>query len=360
VLGEARAVGTTVAIASSADVTSERPIGGRAAAAVPCIQATEATESSDGRHGMNLWQQRWRQRQRRRAGKQADRRERHGRREQWFLLAGRAAQPGRLPPDRVHLGPIYPPAEAFWADPFLWHRDGRYYVFFEEFRYASARGHISVMELDSEGHLAAEPRPALQEPHHLSYPFLFAKDGELYMVPEKAETQRLDLYRCVTFPERWELAHTLMEGVMIADATLFEHDGLWWLLAAVNGRRLHLNESLCAFYAEQPLTSKWRSHPCNPLLRDRSRARPAGRILRDGDRLFRPSQDCVRRYGHGLNLSEITLLSPARYRERRLWHLSGEAAGGWRAMHHMDWNAGLLVMDAQRLIPCSAKPPWMG
>jgi len=65
---------------------------------------------------------------------------------------------------------------------------------------------------------------------------------------------------------------------------------------------------------------------------------------------LRPSQDCVRHYGDGLNVSEITLLTPDEYQERRLWHRSGEEAGGWHGMHHMDWHQGLMVMDAQRPI----------
>ncbi len=73
--------------------------------------------------------------------------------------------------------------------------------------------------------------------------------------------------------------------------------------------------------------------------------------MRDAEgRLLRPSQDCLRHYGVGLNLSEITWLSESDYRERLLWHMSGEDAGGWRAMHHLDWHRGLMVMDAQRLI----------
>jgi hypothetical protein len=63
----------------------------------------------------------------------------------------------------------------------------------------------------------------------------------------------------------------------------------------------------------------------------------------------------VRRYGHGVNLGEILELSPRRYRERPLWRRSGPEAGGWRALHHLDWHQGVIAMDAQRLIPVSAE-----
>jgi hypothetical protein len=50
-------------------------------------------------------------------------------------------------------------------------------------------------------------------------------------------------------------------------------------------------------------------------------------------------------------LNRIQTLTPERYAERPIWRTNGEAAGGWRALHHLDWHAGLMVMDAQRLIP---------
>ena len=44
-------------------------------------------------------------------------------------------------------------------------------------------------------------------------------------------------------------------------------------------------------------------------------------------------------------------LDSGRYRERLLWRTTGPRAGGWRALHHIHWCDGLMVMDAQRLIP---------
>jgi hypothetical protein len=116
--------------------------------------------------------------------------------------------------------------------------------------------------------------------------------------------------------------------------------------------RLRPNNSLCAFYADTPLTQRWRPHPLNPLRRSFSDARPAGALFRDGDGLLlRPSQNCVPRYGYGLNLSEVLELDTKRYRERLVWRTTAPRAGGWRALHHLHWCGGLLVMDAQRLIP---------
>jgi len=293
---------------------------------------------------------RWRQLARRRGARKTDRLRAGGLKPQWLLLAGRCTDPPRSAPEPTTLTPISPPDHAFWADPFVWCRDDRCWVFFEDYPYSTEIGRISAIELDPGLRPVGEAVTVLQGPDHLSYPYLIEWEGHLYMVPEKAHSGSLDAYRCVEFPRRWEHACTLIRGERIADASLFPHQGRWWLLAAVKRRGLQLSESLFAFYADRPLSAHWTPHQANPIVRDFSRARPAGRILRDDpDRLLRPSQDCVPRYGHGLNLSEILELSPSRYHERLIWHRSGEEMGGWQGLHHMDWHQGILVMDAQRL-----------
>jgi hypothetical protein len=295
---------------------------------------------------------RWRQQQERRAARQADRRQPAGLCRQWVLLVGRAAKPPLTPPDPTALRSILPPDDAFWADPFVWCRDGRCWVFFEDYPYTTGIGRISAIELDRALRPIGAAVPVLEGPEHLSYPYLVEYERELYMIPEKAHSGSLDAYRCLNFPYRWQHAATLLQGERIADASLFPYQDRWWLLGAVKRRGLQLSESLFAYFADSPLSNSWTAHPANPIVRDFSRARPAGRVLVDGQgRLLRPSQNCVPRYGHGLNLSEILELSPQRYRERVLWHRSGEQMGGWQGLHHMDWRQGIVVMDAQRLQP---------
>jgi len=300
---------------------------------------------------LNTWQ-RWAQAQARRAGRRQDKREERGFTPQWFLLAGACDAAARLAPKPAELTPLYPDEPAFWADPFVWTRAGERWIFFEDYPFATRCGRISVIPVDAAGLPLGPARPVLEEPYHLSYPFLFEHGGELYMMPEKTAVSRVDLYRCVEFPYRWEPAVTLIDGLKIADATLFEDAGRWWLFGAAKIGRARINESLFAFYADSPLSTHWTAHAANPLVKDFSRGRPAGRIFRDeGGQLIRPSQDCVRRYGHGLQLSRIEELSPTSYREQSFLHLCSEDFSGWRGLHHLDWQDGLMVMDAQRRLP---------
>lgn len=287
-----------------------------------------------------------------RAGRKLDKVFEQGFRQQWFLLAGASPQADLVnTPKPQTMNPIYPPDNAFWADPFVWVRDGRHYIFFEDFPFETWRGRISVLEVDEAGLCISDPVPVIEEEHHLSYPFLFEYQGELYMVPEKSEVKRVDLYRCVEFPHQWVFEKTLIEGVKIADPTLFEHDGRWWLFCAAKKGQIRINESLFAYYSDSPLSSQWTPHVANPLVRNFNLGRPAGRIFQDeSGRLLRPSQDCLRRYGYGININEIQLLTTTNYQEKLLWKISGDDIGT-RAIHHMDCQSNLLVMDAQRLIP---------
>ncbi|NCA68519.1 MAG: hypothetical protein EOM91_00215 [Sphingobacteriia bacterium] len=299
----------------------------------------------------------WRQRLARRVQARLDQRaERHAW-PQWLLLVGHCDADARTAPDPTRLTPILPPEDRFWADPFLWRHAGQRYVFCEEYPRATGRGRISVLTLGADLQPLGEALPVLDEPRHFSYPFIFDYGNELYMIPETARSRRVDLYQCEHFPERWVRRHSLLSDIEAADATLFEHAGRWWLFCAARMGQVHINESLFAFWADSPVSEHWTPHPGNPLVRDFTRGRPAGRIFRDDQgRLIRPGQDCVPRYGHGLGLYLIDTLTPQTYREHRIWHVSAPAVGRWRALHHLDWHAGDLIMDAQRLIP-RASPP---
>ncbi len=299
---------------------------------------------------LQMWHH-WQQSHVRRIGRSTDKKEEKGLRQQWFLLTGSASQSKIVQrPDLKTLNPIYPPDNAFWADPFVWVRDGKRYIFFEDLPFKVGRGRISVIEVDEKGTPIGDFTPVLETPHHLSYPFLFEYQGELYMMPEQTEVKRLDLYRCTEFPHQWVFEKTLIDGIKIADATLFEKDGRWWIFCAAKQGKIRINESLFAFYADSPLSTQWTAHAANPLIRDLRFGRQGGRIFRDETgRLFRPSQDCLRRYGHGLNLSEIQVLTPTDYAESLVWRVSGDEIGE-RAVHHLDWQDGLMVMDAQRLV----------
>lgn len=112
---------------------------------------------------------------------------------------------------------------CYVADPFPFHHRGRDYIFLELYPYATNKGCIAVAEVGQHG-VVGEPRIVLEEPHHLSYPFVFERDGRIWMLPEGGASGNVDLYEAVEFPWRWERVARLAEGLEIYDTTPIERE----------------------------------------------------------------------------------------------------------------------------------------
>ncbi|WP_287249391.1 hypothetical protein [Mesorhizobium sp.] len=196
--------------------------------------------------------------------------------------------------------------QRFYADPFVLERDGRHYLFVEEFPYATGRGVISVAELGADGNFGV-PRVVLEEKHHLSYPQVFAHAGEIFMIPESAAARELVLYRAAQFPDRWVRDTVLLTDKDFNDATLLESDGRFWLLGTERFGYGSASDTM-AVYSAPSLRGPWVAHALNPIAVDHSAARPGGAFIRHGDALVLPVQNGSRAYGGGLGLMRLDRL----------------------------------------------------
>lgn len=265
-------------------------------------------------------------------------------RERWVLLYALDRIERPMPfLERFHR--IVPPRDRFWADPFAAYALGHHYIFFEEGIEGEPRGHISCLMLDRSGH-HGPPRIVLERPYHLSYPFVFQHEGTYYMIPETADNNAIELYRCTRFPDGWERAVTLVDGIYAVDPTLVQDGGRWWLFANV---REHPGAStldeLFLFSSSELLSSEWVPHPANPIVSDVRRARPAGRPFRRGGAIFRPAQDCAERYGHAIVINRIVTMTMDRYEEEPVGRIAPEWDRRIVAVHTLDRSGALTVLD---------------
>jgi hypothetical protein len=263
--------------------------------------------------------------------------------DQWSLLYDlNNTRPGLLQNYRR----IIPPSDRFWADPHVVQQGESYYVFFEDYSYRTRKGHISVVEIDSDGNVG-RAMAALQEPYHLSYPSVFPWSGKHYMVPESSENRTIDLYECVSFPNKWQKKMTLMEHVSAVDTTLFHYNGKWWMFTAMaENEEAFPNVELFIFHSDELLSQEWRPHAQNPVNSDGTRARPAGAIFLEGDRIYRPSQDCSKSYGYGFDINEITVLSETDFSERTVNSIRPGPDSPAKATHTFARAGRLSVVDA--------------
>jgi hypothetical protein len=240
-----------------------------------------------------------------------------------------------------------PPGDRFLADPFAIARDGGLTLLVEQYDYRTAKGHIATARWRG-GRTTGPFSKMMETPVHLSYPYAFEHGGDVYCVPEMSQAKRVELHRAVEFPNRWERVATLVEDFAAVDATVFRHDGLWWLFCA----RVHQNEwiKLHAFYAGS-LTGPWRPHSGNPLKADVRSSRPAGTPFVHEGVLYRPAQDCSRTYGGAVAINRVVRLSPTKFEETVHRIVSLGADEPYSAGCHTLSAAGdRTVIDGKRLI----------
>lgn len=239
------------------------------------------------------------------------------------------------PEGRPHLGAL-PPLSAYtvleddgaryYADPFVWTVGDVHHVFVEELPLATGRGLISHFTVEPDGRGGA-PRPVLETAHHLSYPQIFAHDGQIYMMPECSASGALDIYRADPFPTRWRPVFRLLDEEL-HDATLVAHQGRFYILAS---KRAFASSSWDALhvYSADRLEGPWLPLPGNPVLVDRTASRSAGVLYRMEDALWRPAQDCSGGYGSALTLARVTRLDREGFAQEPAGNLrlEGAAAG---------------------------------
>jgi hypothetical protein len=266
-------------------------------------------------------------------------------REEWFLAYRRGSWPDE-PGDMARFRRVPRVAGRYFADPFVFGRDGRHYVFFEDYRVREGRGVISYVEIREDGGVS-KPRVVLERPYHLSYPFVFVHDGAVLMVPESSANRTIELYRAEAFPESWVLDRVLMNDVQAVDATLVEHRDRWWLFASMREHGTHYSDELFLFSAAS-LDAEWSPHPLNPIVSDVRRARPAGRIFLHDGALIRPGQDSSGSYGAAVVFSRIERLSETEFRETPISRLGPDWMRSNLGTHTYNFDDAYEVVDGRR------------
>lgn len=246
---------------------------------------------------------------------------------------------------------IASPRGSYYADPFLFCHGGERWLFFEAFHCPTNRAHIEAARIGS-GLSIGTPLRALDPGCHASFPFVFAHEGAVYLLPETTHAKCVDLYVCERMPDRWRLAARLLDGVDCADSVLHRHGGLWYLVTSESDARTGGPRWL-AIYTSQSLTdSTWAPHPVNRERRYADRphgyGRNAGGIVDTSAELLRPMQASTDYYGQAARVMRIVELTPERYEEAPYDgdHVIGRIASG-RSTHHVSSAGGLVAWDTR-------------
>jgi hypothetical protein len=236
------------------------------------------------------------------------------------------------------------PPYRFLADPFVFRHGDLDACFVEDYDFRTNRGKISVFKISGDKY--EELGPALDEPFHLSYPFIFTADNELYMCPETGEIREIRLYKCTEFPLRWSFHKTLIKDVSAVDTNIFFFKDRWWLLTTIDSSEIgELCSELHVFYSDAFDSDAWTPHAKNPVIFDSERARSGG-FFRDGEKLLRVFQrQGFDQYGQAMGIAQITDLGTETYSEETVSRIEPRFAPKIIGTHTFSYYNGLLAVD---------------
>jgi hypothetical protein len=264
--------------------------------------------------------------------------------EQWFLIFkfGKNSDLKLL----SEYNQLIPPKDRFWADPHVIFKNNIYYIFFEEYIYKNKKGIISLIKMEKNGNYT-KPVKILEEDYHLSYPFIFEYENQVYMIPETHSVKTIQIYRCTEFPEKWEFCKVILKNIDAVDSTLLYYNKKWWLFTGVKNEQNSDWGNLHIFYSDNPLSENWIPHQMNPIITSKRNSQPAGKIFFDENSLYRPAQTSTdKEYGREIIINKIETLNEKEYSEKEI-----ERIKPWnkkiKGIHTVNFENEFTILDAK-------------
>lgn len=200
---------------------------------------------------------------------------------------------------------------CWYADPFPYKKDGKIYVFSEVFMLD--KGYAGIGFSVFENGTLTQPKIIIDIGKHMSFPCIFEHDDEIYMVPETVSSGKIMIFKCVSFPDKWEELYSLNSSSGFYDTAIFNNNGKWYAFSSeatqdLYGSRLYLFE--LSDEGQLKIKSKV------PLSEDYRISRQAGNVFKNGEKLYRVAQDCSHKeYGRSIVFNKINNLNAQNYSE---------------------------------------------
>ena len=188
--------------------------------------------------------------------------------------------------------------------------------------------------------------PVLEEDFHLSFPYIFKYNEQIFMCPETHQKEEIRIYICEKFPHKWKFYKTLIKKINAVDTVLFEKDKLWWLITSTSNRFMNDFNELNIFYSENgPLTDDWQAHALNPVVVNSNIARNGGIII-DKEKIFRISQkNGFNFYGENFSINEIKILNKDNFKEDKILNIFPRFKKNIKGTHHLNNEGKFFVND---------------
>lgn len=236
--------------------------------------------------------------------------------------------------------------DRWFADPYLLEvTDKQIVVLVEEFCYKIRKGRIAKLVVSRPDYVLQDMKIVLEQSTHLSFPVIYEKDGQVYVMPENSKSGCINIYRYNAEKERLDLVHEVGH-LPLTDATIvkFHSDEEFVFstkLPNPNGNELEIYPFDGKFMKMEAKALDTVSFPSNI-------ARNAGDAFYIGEQMFRPAQDCNKCYGNGLNIQQINRIGD-KFQFMTVAEFHSDNPNYGLGYHTLNMKNGLIVVDGHRL-----------
>lgn len=234
--------------------------------------------------------------------------------------------------------------DRFFADPFIYSVDDDVIkVLVEEFLYNEKVGRISMLTVSRHTYELVGNETVLNQPYHLSYPFIFFDNGgDVLILPEASMSGKLQSYKMDKLGGRL-IRNKVVLPEPLCDSTIIYYQHKYWLFGTKRG--MYSNSKLYIYYSDCP-EGPYLPHKNNPVLTDSSTARPAGAMFISSEGvLYRLTQKNDDYYGGGVNLTKVDILSSDKFKESLVKRLPNHIGRYKDGFHTLNGNGTICVVD---------------
>lgn len=233
----------------------------------------------------------------------------------------------------------HPYKDRFFADPFIYSaNDEKIVVFVEELEFSKPIGRLSELVVETKSKRLISKYTLLELDTHLSYPTIIRQEDDVFVCPENGTSGKLSLYKYNGGTHKLEFVSVILdEG--LADATIRQIDDNFYMFAT----KVPNTQEDLFLYKSTRFDGEYKE--IGLVTEGRENARPAGNLFEVEGKLYRPAQNCSKRYGGATEIMQITKCDGVCFEEMHLFSLSPTSFRYNLGLHTLNFHENIGVID---------------
>ena len=236
--------------------------------------------------------------------------------------------------------------DRWFADPYLLDvTDKEIVVLVEEFCYKIRKGRIAKLVISRPDYVLKNMKIILELPTHLSFPVIYRKGNDVYVMPENSISGEICIYKYLPDKEKLEKVHTACK-LPLTDATIVKFMSGERYVFSTKLPNPNGNELQVYRFCDDSMSID--QSPFANVLFESNIARNAGDAFYLNDVMYRPAQDCNKCYGNGLNIQKVTKDGDT-FQFETVCEFHSDNPDYLLGYHTFNMKIGLIVVDGHRL-----------